>query len=141
MADINKAILIGRLGRDPEVRNVGDSQVARFSVATSRQWTDKAGQKQERTQWHNCQAWGKLAELAQRFLAKGRRVYIEGEIEYREYEKDGQKRTATEINVREMVFLDAPPVGERDEQPRQQRTTAPKPPTGGDDFFDNSVNF
>jgi single-strand DNA-binding protein len=111
---LNKATIIGNLGADPEVRTVSSgTKVAEFSVATSRQWTDRNGQQQEKTEWHRIVAWGfspdkdGLAGVAERFLKKGDRVYVEGAIEYRSYEaKDGSgTRYVTEIRASEMIML------------------------------------
>ena len=110
---LNKVMLIGNLGNDPEVRTVGSgTKVAEFSVATSRQWNDRNGQQQEKTEWHRIVAWGYspdkdgLAGVAERFLHKGDRVYVEGQIEYRSYEdKEGVTKYITEIRANEMVML------------------------------------
>lgn len=104
---LNKATLIGNLGADPEVRTTkSGAQVAQFSLATSRSWTDKAGQAQEETQWHRVVAWAKLAEIVEKYLRKGQRVYVDGEIRYGSYEdKDGVTKYTTEINCREMIML------------------------------------
>jgi single-strand DNA-binding protein len=104
---LNKALLIGNLGSDPEIRTTSDgTKVAGLSVATNRNWTDSDGQAQERTEWHRVVAWTHLAEIAERFLSKGDRVYIEGEIQYRSYEdRDGATRYITEIRARELVML------------------------------------
>lgn len=110
---LNKVILIGNLGADPEVRDVGATggRVATLSLATSRQWTGKDGQKQEKTQWHRVVCWNtgkgqQLADIAEKYCKKGEKVYIEGEIEYRTWDdKDGQKRYSTEINCRELILL------------------------------------
>ncbi len=110
---LNKALLIGNLGNDPDVRTVpSGTKVAEFSVATSRQWNDRSGQQQEKTEWHRIVAWGYtpdkdgLAGVAERFLKKGDRVYIEGQIEYRSYEdKDGVTKYITEIRASEMIML------------------------------------
>jgi single-strand DNA-binding protein len=104
---LNKVMLIGNLGADPEVRAVGSgTRVANFNVATSRSWTGRDGQQQEKTEWHRIVAWDKLAEIAERFLKKGERVYVEGEIEYRSYEdKEGVTKYITEIRAREMMML------------------------------------
>ena len=104
---VNKVILVGHLGRDPEVRVTGTGQsVCSFSVATNEKWTGKSGEREERTEWHNIVAWARLAELCRDFLSKGSQVYIEGRLQTREYEdKDGIKRRKTEINAREVVFL------------------------------------
>jgi single-strand DNA-binding protein len=107
MSGINKVILIGRLGTDPEVKNVSaSSTVARLSVATSEAWTDKEGQKQERTEWHRVVVWGKLAELCGKYLTKGRQVYVEGRLQTRSWEdQQGQKRYTTEIVANTVQFL------------------------------------
>ena len=104
---LNKALLIGNLGSDPEIRTTSDgTKVAGLSVATNRNWTDSDGQAQERTEWHRVVAWTHLAEIAERFLSKGDRVYIEGEIQYRSYEdRDGATRYITESRARELVML------------------------------------
>lgn len=110
---LNKATLIGNLGADPEVRTTGSgTKVAEFSVATSRTWNDRNGQQQEKTEWHRIVAWGYspdkdgLAGIAERFLKKGDRVYIEGPIEYRSYEnKEGVTVYVTEIRANELMML------------------------------------
>lgn len=108
MASVNKVILIGRLGRDPEVRYTqGGQAVGNFTLATNESWTDKGGQRQERTEWHKVVAWGKLAEQCRDFLAKGRQVYIEGRMQTRQWDdKEGQKRSTTEVVASQIVFLD-----------------------------------
>ena len=107
MSGINKVIIIGRLGADPEVRQVSSgNSVATLSVATSEKWTDREGQAQERTEWHRVIAWGKLAEICGKFLAKGRQVYVEGRIQTRQWEdSQGQKRYTTEIVANTVQFL------------------------------------
>jgi single-strand DNA-binding protein len=104
---LNKALLIGNLGSDPDVRTTADgTKVAGLSVATNQSWTDREGQPQERTEWHRVVAWAGLAEIAEQYLSRGDRVYIEGEIQYRSYEdRDGQTRYVTEIRARELVML------------------------------------
>lgn len=107
---LNKAMIIGNLGADPEIRTTGSgSRVANFSVATNRKWTNQSGEQQEKTEWHRIVAWDsnyrKLADVAERFLKKGDRVYIEGEIEYGSYDKDGVTKYTTEIRAREMIML------------------------------------
>ncbi|MEC9465728.1 MAG: single-stranded DNA-binding protein [Myxococcota bacterium] len=107
MAGVNKVILMGRLGADPEVRYTPNGQaVAQFSLATSRQWKDNTGQRQEKTEWHRIVAWGKTAELCGEYLSKGRQVYLEGRIEYRTWDdKEGNKRYTTEVIAREVQFI------------------------------------
>ena len=113
---VNKAILIGRVGKDPDVRTVGDSKVANFSVATSEKYKDRNGQKQEKTQWHRVTAWRQLAEIIQKYVKKGILVYIEGRIEYREYESEGVKKYATDIVASEMKMLSFPDDAEKKEE-------------------------
>jgi single-strand DNA-binding protein len=108
MAGINKAILIGRLGSDPEVRYTPSGvAVANFSIATSEEWKDKdSGEKKERTEWHRIVAWSKLGEICGEYLAKGRQVYVEGRIQTRSWEdRDGNKRYTTEIVATDVQFL------------------------------------
>jgi single-strand DNA-binding protein len=107
MAGINKAILVGNLGRDPEMRTTqSGSQVANFTVATSERFTDQSGQKQDRTEWHNVVAWGRLAEICGQYLRKGKQVYIEGRIQTRKWEdKNGQTRYTTEVVALTMQML------------------------------------
>jgi single-strand DNA-binding protein len=113
---VNKAILVGNVGRDPEVRTVGTGgRVAQFSVATSRRWTDKNNVQQEKTEWHRIVAWDKpfnLADLVEKYVRTGDRIYIEGEIEYRSWEKDGETKYITEIRAREIVLLGGKKDGE-----------------------------
>lgn len=108
MGSLNKVMIIGRLGKDPEVRYTqGGQAVASLSVATDSRWTNKSGERQEKTEWHRVKAWGKLAELAGEYLAKGRQVYVEGRLETSEYtDKEGVKKYSTEIIAQEIQFLD-----------------------------------
>jgi single-strand DNA-binding protein len=110
MAGINKVILVGNLGKDPEVRTVqSGAQVARFSLATSESYTNKEGQKVENTEWHNVVLWRGLATVAEKYLKKGNKVYIEGKLRNRQYEdKDGVKKYTTEIEATDMLLLDRP---------------------------------
>jgi single-strand DNA-binding protein len=105
---VNKAILVGRLGRDPETRYTSGGQaVANFTLATDETFKDRSGERQKRTEWHRIVLWGKLAEIAQQYLKKGMLVYVEGRIQTRQWEdkRDGQKRQTTEIvgNVMRML--------------------------------------
>src|SRR6476661_5321858 len=104
---VNKVILVGNLGKDPEVRfTQTGSAVANFSIATSEQWNDRDGKRQERTEWHNIVVWGKQAETCGQYLSKGRQVYVEGRITNRSYDdKDGNKKYITEIIARDVRFL------------------------------------
>jgi len=104
---VNKVLLIGRLGNNPEIRytNTGTA-VANFNLATSESWNDKTGQKQERTEWHRVVVWGKLAELCEKYLAKGRQCFVEGRLQTRSWDdKDGNKRYTTEIVANIVQFL------------------------------------
>ncbi len=107
MSGVNKVILVGRLGNDPELKTVGSSQtVARLSVATSESWNNKEGQKQERTEWHRVVVWGRQAENCGKHLSKGRQVYVEGRLQTRSWEDStGQKKYATEIVATTVQFL------------------------------------
>jgi single-strand DNA-binding protein len=107
MAGVNKAILVGNLGRDPELRTTPNGQsVVNFTLATSETWTDKSGERVERTEWHRIVVWGRTAEMCAQYLSKGRTVYIEGRIQTREWEdKDGHKRYTTEINANTVNFI------------------------------------
>lgn len=104
---LNKAMLIGNVGQDPEIRTIPNgARVAQFSVATSRRWNDKNGQQQEKTEWHRIVAWERLVEIIERYVKKGDRIYVEGEIEYRQYQdKDGVTKYTTEIRARDVVLL------------------------------------
>lgn len=98
MPSLNKVLLIGHLGKDPEVRYTGGGKaVANFSLATTESFKDSSGERQKQTEWHHIVVWGKQAEIAQQYLKKGGLVFVEGRIQSREWEKDGQKRTAAEI--------------------------------------------
>lgn len=107
--DLNRAMILGRLTRDPEVRTTPSGQsVATLGVATNRVWTDQGGNKQEKVEFHNCVLWGRLADIAGQYLSKGRRVYVEGRIETRDWTgQDGVKRFRTEIVVENMIMLDS----------------------------------
>ena len=109
MSGVNKVILVGNVGQDPEVKNLpnGDA-VCNISVATSKSWKDKnTGEKREKTEWTRIVLWRRLGEIAGQYLKKGSKVYIEGELETRMWEKDGQKHYTTEVNAREMQMLDS----------------------------------
>jgi single-strand DNA-binding protein len=148
---LNKVMLIGNLGNDPEVRSTsGGNRVATFSLATSRSWNDASGSKQEKTEWHRCVVWNtkssQLADIVERYVKKGDKLYVEGRVEYRQWQdKDGQTRYSTEINVRELIMLGAPRGGGADtdgdgSSHRQSRVPAAQKAkataAGGDDFED-----
>ena len=121
---INKVILIGNLGRDPEVKYTQNgTPVANFSLAVNERFKDKSGQYQERTEWVNVVLWQRLAEIAGEYLKKGSKVYIEGRLQTRKYEKDGQTKYITEVIGSELVLLDARQES-ASEQPQPARTQA-----------------
>lgn len=106
MASVNKVILVGNLGKDPEVRYMPNGEaVCNFSIATTENWKDKSGVKQEKTEWHNIVMYRRLAEIAGEYLKKGRPVYIEGSLQTRKWEKDGVTRYSTEIIANQMQML------------------------------------
>lgn len=111
---LNKVMLIGNLGSDPEVRSTtGGNRVATFSLATSRSWNSASGDRQEKTEWHRCVVWNgkasQLADIVEKYVHKGDKLYVEGRIEYRQWQdKEGQTRYSTEINVRELIMLGGP---------------------------------
>jgi single-strand DNA-binding protein len=110
MAGVNKVILVGNLGRDPEIRYTQSGQaVANFTLATSESYTSREGKREERTEWHRIVVWGKTAENCAQYLAKGRTVYVEGRLQTREWEdKEGQKRRTTEVVAQTVQFLGGP---------------------------------
>jgi single-strand DNA-binding protein len=111
MAGVNKVILIGNLGRDPELRYTQNGQaVVNFNIATSENWIDKSsGERQERTEWHRIVVWGRTGEMCAKYLSKGRTVYVEGRLQTREWEdREGQKRRTTEVNAQTVQFLGGP---------------------------------
>jgi single-strand DNA-binding protein len=121
---MNKAILIGNLGRDPEISNINSMTVAKFSIATSERWKDKnIGEIQERTEWHRITPFGRLAEICARYLSKGRQVCIEGRIQTSSWEKDGITRYSTEIIASKMKMLGAKDSG-RDYSPSETTETS-----------------
>ena len=107
MGSVNKVILVGNLGRDAELRYTpGGAAVSKFSVATTEVWNDKSGQRQERTEWHNIDLWGKQAESLSGYLVKGKQVYVEGRLQTDEYtDKDGNKRKTTRVRCDRVVLL------------------------------------
>jgi len=143
---INKAFLIGRLGGDPEVRYTSNGgAVANFSLATNENWTDKNGQKQERTEWHRIVVWGKLGELCGQYLAKGRQAFVEGRLQTREWtDKEGAKRYTTEVVAQNVQFLGGP--GERTAAPSTDFAPGPSdlgltPDADGKSLGDDEVPF
>jgi len=146
---VNKVILIGNLGRDPEMRYTqsGDP-IANFSLATSEKWTDKSGQKQERTEWHRVEVFGKQAQIVRDYCSKGRQIYIEGSIKYDEWtDKEGNKRNTTKIRVSgfggRVVLIGGRGDGGGGGGGRGGRPSDDGPPSDGDDYqvSDDDVPF
>lgn len=144
---LNKVILIGNLGRDPELKMTPSGQaLARFSVATTETWKNQQGERQSKTEWHNIVIWGKQAETAEKFLRKGQQIMIEGRIQYREYQdQTGAKRTACDIRCDNFVMLgrrdDASRSGGRDAGGEFDEPMAPPaaPPAAGG--YDDDIPF
>jgi single-strand DNA-binding protein len=159
MASVNKVILVGNLGRDPEMRYMPSGEaIANFSIATTDNWKDKNGQKQERTEWHRISMFGKLAEIAGEYLKKGSSVYVEGRLQTRKWQdKEGNERQTTEVVADRMQMLggrsganayevmdddmnqDAP----RQTAPAPRQAPGPKPaaPAGNFDDFEDDIPF
>jgi single-strand DNA-binding protein len=131
MASVNKVILVGTLGRDPEVRHTGDgTAIANFSIATNESWKDKSGQKQERTEWHNIVTYRKLAEIAEQYLKKGSSVFVEGSLATRKWtDKNGVERYTTEIRCDSFQMLGGRNTGNQNagdsQTQRPQQSAAP----------------
>lgn len=153
-ASVNKAIIVGNLGADPELRYTnGGKAVAELRIATTNQWTGADGQKQEQTEWHRVVAWGPLGENAAKYLKKGRQAYVEGRIQTRTYDdKEGVKRYITEIVANEIKFLgtaggdqgdsrESQPRGERTQKPAGNQNTGRKQSTPQGNAFDDDIPF
>ena len=138
MASVNKVIIIGNLGRDPELKQTGGGSICRLNIATARTWKNKQDQKQEETEWHRVTVFGKQAENCAKYLAKGRACYVEGRLKTSSYEKDGVKKYTTEIIANTVQFLG----GKEDRGNGSDRRPAPYQP---DDFGpppgDDSIPF
>jgi len=152
---LNKVMLIGNLGRDPELKATPSGQsVARFSVATTETWKNQSGEKQSKTEWHNIVVWGKQAEIAEKYLRKGKQILVEGRIQYREYTgQDGVKKTACDIRCDNFVMLGRMEDSNRDSGGYGGKATgggsqdfedhgAPSPAgSGGGSFPDDDIPF
>lgn len=126
MGSMNRATILGRLGQDIELRHAGNTPVCNLSIATTETWKDKgSGEKKEKTEWHRCVCWGQTAEIAAKYLAKGREVMVEGRLQTTEWEKDGIKRYKTEIVVDKLVLL-----GNGGSREGDSRMSTGKPPEG-----------
>lgn len=139
---VNKVILLGSVGKDPEVRMVGEAKVATFSVATNEKYKDsKTGERKENTEWHNIVCWRNTAELAEKYIKKGTQLFIEGKLRTRSWDKDGEKRYVTEIVADSIQLLgkkegsDSPAPAQQQRKPLYQQTT-PMPAAGEPDDSD-----
>ncbi len=147
MSSLNKILLIGNLGKDPEIRYTSDgAPVATFSLATSENWTDKSGNRQEHTEWHTIVAWNRLADLAKRFLFKGRQVYVEGRLRSRDWnDRDGNKRRTTEVVATQIVLLGSrsqgADAGAQSMEPVSKASNEPEPAYGDAGITDNDIPF
>lgn len=145
---LNKAILIGRLGKDPEIRYTQDGRaVANFTIATNEEWKDKnTGEKKERTEWHRIVAFGKLGEICGEYLGKGKLVYLEGRLQTRSYEQDGVTKYTTEIVANDMQMLEAKGGGQYADNFSRGAGSAPSPSqqgasSSGGDEYDEDIPF
>ena len=137
MKGVNKAILVGAVGKDPDMKSTADGmQIANLSVATSESYKDKSGNKVENTEWHRVSAFGKLADIIGQYVTKGSRVYIEGKLRTRSYDKDGTKVYTTEIVASELQMLGG---GEQKAAKQKGGTNYPEPIA--DDFDDSTIPF
>ena len=146
MASVNKVILIGNLGKDPEIRTTPQgTSLARFSLATTSTWKDASGAKQERTEWHDIVAWEKLAQICGEYLHKGKMVYVEGSLQTRSWEdQNGQKRYKTEVKASNVVMLSRREDGARASAsgaPAREVADAPEAPVASGATYDDDVPF
>lgn len=146
MSGVNKAIILGRLGKDPEIRQMPNgNSVCNFSIATSETWKDKnTGDKRERTDWHNCVSFGKQGEIIAQYVKKGDQIYIEGKLQTDEYEKEGQKHYSTKINVSSFSFIGSNSNNNDNSGGYNQNSFNQNPDYGGDDnsdFDDREIPF
>ncbi len=140
MASLNKVLLIGNLGKDPDLRYTPSGRaVANFSIATNEQWKDKEGQTQTRTEWHNIVVWGRQAEIAKDYLRKGKQIYLEGRLQTRNYDdKDGNKRYITEIVSDRFLMLGRK---SEDSMPGEPSRTGAARPSGDSQTNDDDLPF
>lgn len=136
MASVNKVIILGNVGQDPEIRE-GNFMVAALSIATSRKWRDKAGETQSETEWHSVSAFGRLAEIISQYVRKGDPIYVEGRLRTRKYEKDGAERYVTEIIAEQIQLLRSKK--DNDENPAQAKPAAQR--RAPEPAYDSDVPF
>lgn len=138
MSGVNRVTLLGRVGKDPETKTIGNGQtVSNFSIATSESWKDKStGEKKEQTEWHNCQAWGSTAEIIQKYVRKGDQIYVEGKIKTRSWEKDGVTRYVTEIIVSTVNLI-----GGNKSENRQTAAASTETPSAGSSLATDDLPF
>lgn len=129
----NKVILVGRVGKDPEIRTINESKLATFSFATSEKFKTKSGEKKEHTDWHNITVWGILAGIIETYVKKGDKLYIEGKVRYEKYEKDGQTRYSTKIIANSIEMLGS----KSNDQKQPKKTEVPKRPDDISDGFED----
>ena len=140
MSGVNKVILVGNLGRDPEVRyTASGTPVANFTMATTERWSDQSGERKERTEWHRIVVWGKQAEIAGEYLRKGRQVYVEGSLQTREWtDREGNKRQTTEVRAQRFQMLGGRGDAEAPAPPEPAATSVAEPDGG---FEDDDIPF
>jgi len=150
MRGINKVMLLGMVGKDPEIRTVANGLMATFSLATSEVWKDKqTGEKKEQTEWHNCVVFGALAQVVQGYVHKGTKLHIEGQIQTRSYDKDGEKRYITQVLIKDLLLLDSKQKAESGDNGRAyakaSQSDYSKPLAKGEHYdsdpFDDSIPF
>lgn len=140
---VNKCILLGRVGKDPEVRYTrSDTTVASFSLATSEVWKDKSGNKNEATEWHHITAFGKLADIVRQYVTKGMELYVEGSIKTEQWtDKEGNTRYTTKIMAKDIQMLGGGNGGQRQERPAQSAPRNSAPPPSPDIDFEDDIPF
>ena len=141
---VNKVILIGRLGGEPELKYTqSGTAVTNFSLATNMVWKDQAGNQQEKTEWHRIVAWRRTAEIVGEYVSKGHRIYVEGRLETRSWEQDGQKRYMTEVIADNIQLLESKKDQSPREEPLPNNSSAYEPPTAseGNENYENDLPF
>ena len=141
MASLNRVILLGGVGRDPELKvSPSGKQITRFTLATSESWQGRDGEKQEKTEWHHIVCFGKLADTVAKYVTKGKQVIVEGKLTYGEYEKDGVKKQSTDIVASSVTFVGGSSGEKRSSAPRND-TPAPDAPDGAPGGYEDDIPF